>query len=86
MAPKHVNDAAVISDWLEQLPEDEPLESLMGMVLADMQPVHEAVRAQEVTSAIPPRKNPRIRKGNVFTHRNEVIAGCRRLVRSIWKR
>lgn len=57
----------------------------MGMVLADMQPVHETVREQEVTSAIPPRKNPRIRKGNVFTHRNVAVAACRQLVRSIWK-
>lgn len=81
----NVSDAAVISDLLQQLPEDEVLESLTGDGAYDTQPVYEAVIKRGAIPIIPPRKNARIRKGQAFAHRNAAIAACRRLGRSIWK-
>lgn len=82
----NVSDAAVIPDLLEQLPEDEDLESLTGDGAYDTQQVYEAVAKRGALAVIPPRKNARIRKGGVFAHRNAAIAACRRLGRILWKR
>ena len=82
----NVSDASVLPDLLQQLPEDEPLESLTGDGAYDTQPVHEAVMRRGATPVIPPRKNARLRKGCVFEYRNAAIAACRRLGRGIWKR
>lgn len=82
----NVSDAAVIPDLLQQLPEDEVLESLTGDGAYDTQAVHEEVLKRGGIPIIPPRKNARIRKGKAFVHRNAAIAACRRLGRSIWKR
>ena len=82
----NVSDASVIPDLLHQLPKDEVLESLTGDGAYDTQPVYEAVIKRETLPIIPPRKNARIRKGQVFAHRNLAIAACLRLGRNIWKR
>ena len=82
----NVSDAAVIPDLLQQLPDDEVLESLTGDGAYDTQAVHEEVIKRGGIPIIPPRKNARIRKGKAFVHRNAAIAACRRLGRSIWKR
>ena len=82
----NVSDAAVIPDLLQQLPQDEVLESLTGDGAYDTQPVYEAVIKRRAIPIIAPRKNARIRKGQAFAHRNVAIAACRRLGRSIWKR
>ena len=86
MTSNNVSDAAVIPDLLQQLPEDEVLESLTGDGAYDTQPVHEEVIKRGGIPIIPPRKNARIRKGKAFVHRNAAIAAFRRLGRSIWKR
>ena len=86
MTSSNVSDASVIPDLLHQLPKDEVLESLTGDGAYDTQPVYEAVIKRGAIPIIPPRKNARIRKGQVFAHRNLAIAACRRLGRNIWKR
>ena len=53
----NVSDAAVIPDLLQQLPEDEVLESLTGDGAYDTQPVHEEVIKRGGIPIIPPRKN-----------------------------
>ena len=81
----NVSDAAVLPDLLQQLPEDEALESLTGDGAYDTQPVYEAVIQRGAVSIIPPRKNARIRKGDAFAYRNAALVACRRLGRRIWK-
>ncbi|MFZ7337039.1 IS5 family transposase [Comamonas jiangduensis] len=81
----NVSDAAVIADLLDQLPQDEKLESLTGDGAYDTKQVYEAVIEHDATPIIPPRKNARIRKGKAFAHRNAAIAACKRLGRGIWK-
>ena len=72
----NASDAAVIPDLLQQLPDDEVLESLTGDGAYDTQAVHEEVIKRGGIPIIPPRKNARIRKGKAFVHRNAVIAAC----------
>lgn len=81
----NVSDAAVIPDLLDQLPQDEKLESLTGDGAYDTKQVYEAVVVHGATPIIPPRKNARIRKGSVFVQRNAAIAACKRVGRGIWK-
>ena len=76
MTSNNVSDAAVIPNLLEQLPEDEDLESLTGDGAYDTQQVYEAVAKRGALAVIPPRKNARIRKGGVFADRNAAIAAC----------
>jgi len=59
----NVNDAAVMPDLLQQLPEDEVLHSLTGDGAYDTQPIYEAVIKRGAIHIIPPCKNARIRKG-----------------------
>lgn len=81
----NVSDAAVIPDLLDQLPQDEKLESLTGDGAYDTKQVYEAVVVHGATPIIPPRKNARIRKGSVFVQRNAAIAACKSVGRGIWK-
>ncbi len=81
----NVSDAAVLPDLLQQLPEDEALESLTGDGAYDTQPVYEAVIQRGAVPIIPPRKNARIRKGDAFAYRNAALVACRRLGRRILK-
>lgn len=81
----NVSDAAVLPDLLQQLPEDEALESLTGDGAYDTQPVYGAVIQRGAVPIIPPRKNARIRKGDAFAYRNAALVACRRLGRRIWK-
>ena len=81
----NVSDAAVIPDLLDQLPQDEKLESLTGDGAYNTKQVYEAVIEHGATAIIPPRKNARMRKGKAFAHRNAAIAACKRLGRGIWK-
>jgi hypothetical protein len=75
----------VLPDLLQQLPEDEALESLTGDGAYDTQPVYEAVIQRGAIPIIPPRKNAWIRKGDAFAYRNAALVACRRLGRRIWK-
>lgn len=79
----NVRDAAVLPNLLQQLPQDDALESLTGDGAYDIQPVNEAVIEHGATPITPPRKNARICKGSVFEHRNTAIAACQRLGRRI---
>ena len=81
----NVSDAAVVSDLLAQVPEDETIASLTGDGAYDTQPVYEAVMQRGAIPIVPPRKRARIRKGDTFAYRNEAISACRRLGRKIWK-
>lgn len=81
----NVPDAAVMPQLLTQVPGDEPLLTVTGDGAYDPQPVHEAVMQRNATPIIPPRKNARMRKGDVFVHRNAAIAACRRFGRKLWK-
>ena len=56
----NASDAAVIPDLLQQLPDDEVLESLTGDGAYDTQAVHEEVIKRGGIPIIPPRKNARI--------------------------
>ena len=60
MTSSNASDAAVIPDLLQQLPDDEVLESLTGDGAYDTQAVHEEVLKRGGISIIPPRKNARI--------------------------
>lgn len=86
MTSNNVSDALVLCHLLEQLPPDEALKSLTGDGAYDTQFAYETVFRHGAIPIIPPRMNARVRGGAVFEHRNAAIAGCRRLVRSIWKR
>ena len=61
------------------------LASFTGDGAYDTLPVYEAVLRRGAIAILPPRKRDRIRKGAAFTYRNEAVAACRRLGRTIWK-
>lgn len=81
----NVSDAEVMPGLLNQLPQDEKLESLTGDGAYDTKQVYESVIEHGAIPIIPPRKNARIRKGKAFAHRNAAIAACKRLGRGMWK-
>jgi IS5 family transposase len=80
----NVSKASVLPDLLQQLPEDEALESLTGDGAYDTQPVHEAVIRRGAVPVIRPRRNARIRKNSAYVHRNAATAACRRSGRGFW--
>jgi len=81
-----VRDASVLPELQQQLPKDKTLESLTVGGANNTQPICEAMMLHGAIPVIPPRKNARIRKGNIFDHHNAAIAACTRIGRNIWKR
>lgn len=86
MTSDNVSDGTVVSDFFEQLPADEVLKSFTGDGADDAKPVQESVIRRGAMPIIAPRKNARMRKSEVFVHRNAAIAACKRLGRDICKR
>lgn len=75
----NVSDTAVTPELLAQVSAQEPLLTVTRDESCDTQPVDETVMQRNATLIIPPSKDAKIRKGDVFAHRNAAIAGCRRL-------
>ena len=87
MTSNNVSDASSLPDLLQQFPDDETLEGIIGDGAYDTQSVYDSGHPLGCTpTVIPPRRNAQIRKGKFFEHRIAAIAACRHLGRSIWKR
>lgn len=80
----HVSDASELPDLLQQLPEADALEGVIGDGVCDTQPVHEAIIRRSAKPVIAPRKNFCMRKERVFEHRNAAMTACSRLGPTIW--
>jgi len=80
-----VGDSPVVPELLKQIPDDERISSLTGDGAYDTKTVYEACHERQIMPLIPPRTRAQMRKGAAFAPRNEAIAACRRLGRTIWK-
>jgi hypothetical protein len=82
-----VGDAPVLPALLQQIPQDEPIESLSADGAYDTQACHEAIAARGAIAVIPTRKNARLWKRYTAgaQARNEILCATQRLGRRIWK-
>lgn len=62
------SDASILPDLLQQFPEDETLQIVIGDGAYDTQPVYEAIMRLKVSAVIRPRKNARLRNASAFQY------------------
>lgn len=82
-----VGDAPMLPELLAQIPADEAIASVSADGAYDTKACHAAIAARGAMGVIPPRKNAQAWKdsGVGARVRNEAVAACKRLGRTIWK-
>ena len=82
-----VGDAQVLPALLNQIPRDEPIDSVSGDGAYDTQKSYKAIAERDAQAIIPARKNGAPWKENIpsANARNETLRTTQRLGRAIWK-
>lgn len=83
-----VGDAQVLPDLLNQIPQDERIDSVSGDGAYDTKRDHTAIAERNAEAIIPVRKNGKPWKENTpgAQARNETLRAMQRLGRAIWKK
>lgn len=83
-----VGDAQVLPDWLNQIPQEERIDSISGDGAYDTKRDHTAIAERNAEAIIPVRKNGKPWKENTpgAKARNETLRAMQRLGRAIWKK
>lgn len=83
-----VGDAPMLPALLDQIPLEEPIESVGGDGAYDTKACHRAIANRGATALIPVRKNAQPWKENSAgaRARNEILRTTQRLGRTIWKK
>lgn len=83
-----VGDAQVLPDLLNQIPQDERIDSVSGDGAYDTKRDHAAIAERNAEAIIPVRKNGKPWKENTqgAQARNEALRAMQRLGRAIWKK
>ena len=82
-----VGDGPMLPKLLEQIPPDEPLETVTADGAYDTRACHAAIAARQATAVIPTRRNGRPWKETTpgATARNDILRTSRRFGRAIWR-
>ena len=83
-----VGDAQVLPDLLNQIPQEERIDSVSGDGAYDTKRDHTAIAERNAETIIPVRKNGKPWKENTLgaQARNETLRAMQRLGRAIWKK
>ncbi len=83
-----VGDAPMLPALLNQIPPEEPIESIGGDGAYDTKACHSAIANRGTTALIPVHKNAQAWKGSSAgaRTRNEILRTTQRLGRTIWKK
>ena len=82
-----VGDGPMLPKLLEQIPPDEPIETVTADGAYDTRVCHAAIAARQATPVIPTRRNGRPWKETTpgATARNDILRASRRFGRAIWR-
>jgi len=83
-----VDDAAMLPELLDQIPADEPVNSVGADGAYDTKACYAAIAQRGAQALIPPRKNAKTWKETLAgaSLRNQAIRACQRLGHAIWKK
>lgn len=86
--PSRDGDSPVLPDLLDQIPEDEEIDTVTSDSAYDTRRYHAAIIARDAEVIIPMRRNGRFWKidGHADRARNEILRASKRFGRSLWKR
>ena len=82
-----VGDGPMLPRLLEQIPPDEPIETVTADGAYDTRACHAAIAARQATAVIPTRRNGRPWKETTpgARARNDILRASRRFGRAIWR-
>ena len=83
-----MNDSQVLGDLLDQIPEEEQIDSIYTDGAYDTKQCRQLIAARQAHAVIPPRKNARPWKDTKISslERNELLRTVKRLGRTLWKK
>ncbi|WP_035372758.1 IS5 family transposase, partial [Acinetobacter gerneri] len=87
LTTNNVSDSQVLGDLLNQIPPDEPIDSVYTDGAYDTKQCREVISDRQAHTVIPPRKNAKPGKDTKISslERNELLRTVKHLGRAIWK-
>ncbi len=87
LTTNNVSDSQVLGDLLDQIPQDEQIDSVYTDGAYDTKQCHQVIADRQAHAVIPPRKNAKPWKDTKTSslERNELLRTVKRLGRTIWK-
>ncbi|MEQ1275414.1 IS5 family transposase [Acinetobacter ursingii] len=87
LTTNNVSDLQVLGDLLDQIPQDEQIDSVYTDGAYDTKQCHQVIADRQAHAVIPPRKNAKPWKDTKTSslERNELLRTVKRLGRTIWK-
>ncbi|MCU4420918.1 IS5 family transposase [Acinetobacter lwoffii] len=88
LTTNNVSDSQVLGDLLDQIPEDERVDSVYTDGAYDTKQCRQVIADRQAHAVIPPRKNAKPWKDKKMgsLERNELLRTVKRLGRTIWKK
>ena len=87
LTTNNVNDSQVLGDLLDQIPPDEPIDSVYTDGAYGTKCFRQVISDRQAHAVIPPRKNAKLWKDKKAEslERNELLKTVKHLGRIIWK-
>ena len=87
LTTNNVSDSQVLGDLLDQIPQDEQMDSVYTDGAYDTKQCRQVIADRQAHAVIPPRKNAKPWKDTKTSslERNELLRTVKRLGRTIWK-
>ena len=87
LTTNNVSDSQVLGDLLDQIPQDEQIDSVYTDGAYDTKQCRQVIADRQAHAVIPPRKNAKPCKDTKTSslERNELLRTVKRLGRTIWK-
>ena len=88
LTTNNVSDSQVLGDLLDQIPQDERVDSVYTDGAYDTKQCRQVIADRQAHAVIPPRKNAKPWKDKKMgsLERNELLRTVKRLGRTIWKK
>ena len=88
LTTNNVSDSQVLGDLLDQIPQDEHIDSVYTVGAYDTKRCRQLITDRNEHAIIPPRKNAKPWKGTKVhsLERNELLRTVKRLGRTLWKK
>ena len=88
LTTNNVSDSQVIGDLLDQIPQDEQIDSVYTDGAYDTKRCRQVIADRQAHAVIPPRKNAKPWKETKISslERNELLRTVKRLGRTLWKK
>jgi hypothetical protein len=88
LTTNNVSDSQVLGDLLDQIPQDEQIDSVYTDGAYDTKQCRQVIADRQAHAVIPPRKNAKPWKDTKTSslERNELLRTVKRLGRTIWKK